>query len=55
MKTYIKPIAEVKTFSVTTNIAALEDFLAAGGNDVGLSSDVITAANITTYTMTSTM
>ena len=49
MKTYIKPIAEVKEFNVVNNIASLDSFLnGAEAQELGLTG-VITAANITSY------
>ncbi len=49
MKTYIKPIAEVKEFNLTNNIASLDSFLGgAEAQAIGL-DEVITAANITSY------
>lgn len=49
MKTYIKPVVEVKEFNVMNNIANLDDFLA--GEKIGdaTANTVITAANITSY------
>ncbi len=49
MKTYIKPIAEVKEFNLTNNIASLETFLNTEGAEIGLTNDIISAANITSY------
>jgi hypothetical protein len=50
MKTYIKPVVEVKEFNVMNNIASLDSFLA--GNtpvDGAAVNTIITAENITSY------
>ncbi len=49
MKTYIKPIAEVKEFNLTNNIASLDTFLdSTAATEIGL-DQVISAANLTSY------
>lgn len=49
MKTYIKPVVEVKEFNVMNNIASLDGFLSGTTIDGVAADTVITAANITSY------
>ena len=49
MKIYIKPIVEVKEFNVTNSLANLNDFLSGSDAPGAGTADVITAANITSY------
>jgi hypothetical protein len=53
MKTYIKPVVEVKEFNVMNNIASLDTFLGEQTIDGVVASTVITAANITSYSAVS--
>ena len=53
MKTYIKPVVEVKEFNVTNNIANLDEFLAGSAFTSSTYAGVITAENITSYTANS--
>ncbi|MBR6523361.1 MAG: hypothetical protein IKT39_01965 [Clostridia bacterium] len=44
MKTYVKPVAEIREFEVTNKIASLQDWL--NSNDVvaeGITADAITS------------
>lgn len=51
MKTYTKPIAEVKEFGLSAAIADLGDYLAGDGAKLGLGD--IDAGAIASYTMAS--
>jgi len=51
MKTYIKPVAEIREFEVTNKIASLDDWLAQNATDVGAQG--ITENAITSYYMNS--
>lgn len=51
MKTYIKPVAEIREFEVTNKIASLNSWLDENAADVGVSG--ITADAITSYYMNS--
>ena len=50
MKTYVKPVAEIREFEVTNKIASLQDWL--NNNDVGAVTGV-SAEAITSYYMNS--
>lgn len=51
MKTYVKPVAEIREFEVTNKIASLENWLNDNAADIGVSG--ITEAAITSYYMNS--
>ena len=51
MKTYVKPVAEIREFEVTNKIASLQSWLDQNATDVGAQG--ITATAITSYYMNS--
>lgn len=51
MKTYVKPVAEIREFEVTNKIASLDSWLNANAADVGVSG--VSADAITSYYMNS--
>lgn len=51
MKTYVKPVAEIREFEVTNKIASLEQWLSDNGATYGVSG--VTTAAITSYYMNS--
>ena len=50
MKTYVKPVAEIREFEVSNKIASLEQWLNDNGSDYGVE---VSSAAITSYYMTS--
>lgn len=51
MKTYVKPVAEIREFEVSNKIASLDQWLEANGANYGVSD--VSAAAITSYYLTS--
>lgn len=50
MKTYVKPVAEIREFEVSNKIASLNDWLSANGEKYGIE---VGSTAITSYYMTS--
>lgn len=51
MKTYVKPVAEIREFEVTNKIASLQSWLDQNATNLGVSG--IDASAITSYYMNS--
>ena len=51
MKTYVKPVAEIREFEVTNKIASLDSWLDANAEAIGVGG--ITETAITSYYMNS--